>query len=566
VSKGPHPLPPSAEVELPTSGENELSRPSSAGELQFTGEGLGMKLQRQKLLRLVEISLLVLIVGLAAYLRLAQLAENPAWYSDEGTEVDIAAHWLNGEMQYLAIDQSTLIAARLPLFPLLLSGVFRIVGVSIYALRLFTALLGIISVMMLYAYVRVSHADRALALLAALLLAIYPEAVVYARLGFMYNLLTPLALLSAIGLWRYLDRGKRSGLALAASAIGLGTIAALPMLIFVLPLIIIVSVRRWRDLMWSLLLIALPVMLYAVFMLGAAPQAFLFDLNFTLARLSMIPLTQQPIAIATNLATLLARGPWLIAALAGWFVLRPGRWQWFNLLFFVLPLIALGRTSWLLGGQGFYYLIPLLPWVALGAATLLRVGTPAIWHSIESGSRTLLERWSPRRAIGLKIQTRAAQAIAALVVITIVAAPLVLATGFLSVQVQSRLPTVMDELLIDPAAARAAAKFINSETTQDDLVIVSPGWAWLLHAHAADFQQAVAATGHATPHFPGDIPPDRFAFDPRVAQAKFVAIDNVWRNWAASRIPEVADMMRQIELWPLAWQAGDIAVYRNPSH
>ena len=341
--------------------------------------------RRQTSLRLCELSALVLILCLAAYLRLANVTENPAWYSDEGTEVNIAAHWLNGDMQYLAINQSTLIAARLPLFPLLLSGVFHVTGVSIYSLRLFTALLGVLSVALVYGYARVSRADRALALLAALLLAIYPDAVIYARLGFMYNVLTPLALLSAIGLWHYLDRGRRGGLAVAAIAIGLGTTTVLSMLIFVLPLIVIVSVRRWRDLLWSLPLLALPVALYAVAMLLTVPQAFIFDLTFTLTRLGTIPLVQQPIAIATNLATLFARGPWWVAALAGWFVLRPGRWQWFNLLFFVLPLLALGRTSWLLGGQGFYYLIPLLPWVALGAALLLRVGTPAIWRAIESG-------------------------------------------------------------------------------------------------------------------------------------------------------------------------------------
>jgi hypothetical protein len=164
----------------------------------------------------------------------------------------------------------------------------------------------------------------------------------------------------------------------------------------------------------------------------------------------------------------------------------------------------------------------------------------------------------------MKIQTRAAQLIAALAVIAIVIAPLILSTGFLIAQVQSRLPTVMDELLIDPVSARDAADFINGATSEDDVVIASPGWAWLLRAHAADFQQAIAAAGHATPHFPGDIPPDRFAFDARLAQAKFVAIDNAWRNWAASRIPEVAEMMRQVKQWPQVWRAGDIAVYQNP--
>ncbi len=62
-------------------------------------------------------------------------------------------------------------------------------------------------------------------------------------------------------------------------------------------------------------------------------------------------------------------------------------------------------------------------------------------------------------------------------------------------------------------AARAAVEFINRETGGNDLVIMSPEWAWLLRAHVADFQQAMAAEGHATTHFPGDIPPDQFALD-----------------------------------------------------
>jgi hypothetical protein len=66
----------------------------------------------------------------------------------------------------------------------------------------------------------------------------------------------------------------------------------------------------------------------------------------------------------------------------------------------------------------------------------------------------------------------------------------------------------------------------------------------LLRAHAADFQQAIAAEGHSTPHF-RRYPPDRFAFDPR-ANARFIAIDNVWRATAA-RIPEVAAVMREVE-------------------
>jgi hypothetical protein len=70
---------------------------------------------RSRPARLLEPASLLLILALAAYLRLARLADNPAWYTDEGTHVDIAQRLLQGRAQYLALTQSTLLAARMPL-------------------------------------------------------------------------------------------------------------------------------------------------------------------------------------------------------------------------------------------------------------------------------------------------------------------------------------------------------------------------------------------------------------------------------------------------------------------
>jgi hypothetical protein len=51
---------------------------------------------------------LFLILALAAYLRLANHADNPGWYTDEGTHLAIAGQLLRGRIQYLAVNQSTL--------------------------------------------------------------------------------------------------------------------------------------------------------------------------------------------------------------------------------------------------------------------------------------------------------------------------------------------------------------------------------------------------------------------------------------------------------------------------
>jgi len=65
--------------------------------------------RRQHLiLRGVEIAALLLILALAAYLRLAGNADNPGWYADEGTHVLIARSLAAGRIQYIAIAFSPL--------------------------------------------------------------------------------------------------------------------------------------------------------------------------------------------------------------------------------------------------------------------------------------------------------------------------------------------------------------------------------------------------------------------------------------------------------------------------
>ena len=66
-------------------------------------------------------------------------------------------------------------------------------------LRTVTACLGVITVAVLYVTARRTTRDARLALLAALLLAIYPPAVLYSRFGFSYNLLAPLVLIAFVG-------------------------------------------------------------------------------------------------------------------------------------------------------------------------------------------------------------------------------------------------------------------------------------------------------------------------------------------------------------------------------
>jgi len=509
---------------------------------------------------------LLLILALAAYLRLAYGAATPGWYTDEGTHVDIAQNLTRGRVQYLAVTQSTLLFGKLPLFELLLAGFFRLLGPGMGSLRLLTGSLGVISTGILYGVVRRTSGRPLLALLSALMYAIYPLAVLYSRFGFSYNLLTPLVWLAFWGLWEYRASQRRRWLALAALAIGLGGISDLWAFSLILPLALLVSTRNGRDLLWSVPLLLLPLGLYAGVMLVTAPGAFLFDLRFTLLRLNQLSLADQVETLALNYTILVSQDHWLALALVGLFGLRPARLARQSLLFTLLPILVLGRTV-ALHGLSFYYMIPLLPFVGLGVAALLERGLPYAYRATRGGLLGLCHRWVwlSRRPAWRRWEDRILLASSSLVLLAVVGTPFLTSAVWTTKQVRTVFSTDIDPFLLDPADARQAARFVNGRVAPGDLVIASPGLAWLLRAHAADFQMSVAATGQATPHLPADLPPDRFAFDPRYTQARFVILDNLWYNWAVWDVSGVAEMVRQVQTWPLVFQAGRIEVYCNPA-
>jgi hypothetical protein len=204
-------------------------------------------------------------------------------------------------------------------------------------------------------------------------------------------------------------------------------------------------------------------------------------------------------------------------------------------------------------------MIPLFPLVALGLASLLRQGVPTLAAHVRGGLSALFA------SLGVGAWgARSLSLVAAAVVLLLVAVPFATPVVAVFNGVRYGFVTSIDTFLISPAAARSAAAYVNAHTNPGDLVIASPPVGWLLEANTADAEMVIAATGTPTVHLPGDIPTDRFAFEPRLSEAHFVVVDNLWREWAAPSMPEAGLMMDVVGEWPLAYQAGQIEVYRNP--
>jgi 4-amino-4-deoxy-L-arabinose transferase-like glycosyltransferase len=498
--------------------------------------------------RLLEALLLLLILLLAAYLRLHQVSTNPGWYTDETTHIDIARHLLNGENRYLAIQHSTLLFARLPLFEYLLAATFKLFGDGISTLRTLTTLLGVLSVLSLYGVVRWMQGGRTLALTGALLLAIYPQAILYSRFGFSYNLLPPLLLIALAGLWSYLEQDSRSGLALAALLVGLGTTSEV-MMMTVIPVVLLVVIwHNRRDGWWALLLMLLPFAFYAGLMLLSSPDAFLFDLRFTLSRVSGFTLIDQVQNLALNYTTLLTQDSWILAGVIGLFLLPQPRLRGLALLMLFIPPAIMGRNI-ALYSLSFYYLIPLLPLVALGVASLL-IQVVRYLDQLLPVTPTV-----PGRRL-----------ITAGLSLIIAVSPLLMLTSLTLRSVETRWQTAIDPFLVVPEDAVNAAAYLRQHVTAPEIIIASPAFGWQLsdRVNVADFQMSVAYTGVDTPHLPYNIPPERWAFDPRLETASWVVVDNLWTNWGAVHIPGVA-LLHEVETsWRLVYESGAVRVYRRP--
>ncbi|MDX1993870.1 MAG: glycosyltransferase family 39 protein [bacterium] len=502
---------------------------------------------------LVEVVALVAILLLAAWLRLHRVEATPGWYTDEGTHLAIGSALAEGRWQYLAVNQSTLLFARLPLFELLLAGSIRLFGLEMSTLRGLTGLLGVISVALVFGITRrLSRDERWLPLLAAFALAIYPQAVLYSRFGFSYNLLAPFVLLALWGLaeyWRADAHSGRAWLLLAAVAVGIGLLSDLMMGTLVAPLFVVVVLKRWRDALWSVPLVFVPFGIYALLMLMSVPDAFRFDLNYTLFRLNRLSLPDQIANVALNYTVLLSQEMGFLLGVIGLFLLRQPVVRAAALLVLLLPIIILGRTVALYHLSA-YYVIPLLPLVALGIAALLRDGSVFLWRNImawEMVESPLIRRLGAAAALGF-----------------VIGVPLVTSVAVTLGNVNGQYPTAIDPFLLAPTDVRAVTDFLNTEAAPGDVVIASPGIAWRLNALATDFQMSVSYTGEDSVHLPGDLPVSRYAFDPRVENARFAVVDDLWRNWGAVHIPGAARILQIVEGWPRVFEAGSVMVYRKP--
>ncbi len=204
-----------------------------------------------RLTRYHALAFMLLALLVAAALRLPNLTAVPP-----GVHYDEAAYGLNAGDIGLRGERPIFIPAftgREPLYLYLAGGMAAALGNSLFALRLTSAFVGLLTVAATYRLGREMLADRRIALLAAALLAVSFWHVLFSRLGFRAISQPLLQALAVAALFRGLRGGRPPWLWLAGLLIGLSAYTYLAARLFpillafaLLPLLLDPDTRRAR--------------------------------------------------------------------------------------------------------------------------------------------------------------------------------------------------------------------------------------------------------------------------------------------------------------------------------
>jgi hypothetical protein len=503
----------------------------------------------------------VLLLIAAAYLFFANLAANPGWYPDEGSDLDIARNLLLGRWQYFAIAGTPLVAGRVPLFHLLLAAASYFAGLNVTTARLVVASANWGCAVLLYVAAR-RMMGRWVALLALLAFFVMPSGLLYHRIAFAYDLQALFYVLCWWSLWEYSNEKRSRWLLVASLAAACAYMTALTGLPLVAAVALVALWYRPRSLLWCIPLMLAPGLLFLGSLYLSAPVALGQDLAVSLGRTSdTIP--AQFFNLVSNYALWFDWTVWIVMGLAGLFLIREPRARVLALVVSFSTLFNVMRAFPGSGDLNFHRYLEVLPFIALGSAQFLERAWRYMIATL-STDLALIERRFARSGHGA-----IDQGLIGAVVCLLVVAPLVWTMGwdyYLYSTPESARPTRLDAVLVTkPENAIAVTDFVNSSTRPGDVVLASPTVAWRISGDAADFEQALAFEGLTTANYGTGLPRDRFVFDPSFENAKFVIVDNLWRGWASSYMPPLKGYIARVETWPLAMERGEFDVYRNPA-
>ncbi len=513
----------------------------------------------RKAIRVLQISMFFLIVGIAIFTRFYRLESNPGIYSDEGTILNVVNNLIEGRSEYLGVQGSLLLLGRMPVFPYFLKILARFFPVNLWTIRAVTAFAGTLTVILLFLCLQdiLSKEFPLVPYLASFLLAVDPNAVLFSRMGFGYNLLAPLTILVYWLLWKSIQTQKFKWLLMAALLGSLGVLVELAYAGCLIFIGLIALLVNWKKSGWVFLVLALPSLLFFLLSWRAFGDSFLFDWEFTSLRINA-PFLMQLGEIMVRYAINLHKIPFILFGMFGFLLLPNKKLAIFSFSSFFVPFLILLRSV-SIWHQSFYYVVPYYPLIFMGLGVLSVRGI----EFIVSYAGGIYDAFLGDRLKGGWISYIKAFLSVCLLLVFIV--PFLGSLFILYQQVTTRFSTDFDPLMIPLDEFRAVTEYVNRHVSTDDLVLASPAIAWAIHANSTDYQISIAVNQGGTIHFPLGIPRERLRFETDYHQARYWIVDTIVRSWGQYAIPETQEMLKEVQTkWIPVFQTPAITVYENP--
>ncbi len=514
-------------------------------------------------MRYLKIFYLLFLIFLSAYFRFVNLGDNPGIYNDEGTLLNISMNLNQGKSEYLGIEESWLLAGRMPLFPLLLSLVFQFTDSHLLVvLRSFSAASGVLSVVLLYLFLQniIEKETSPLAFLSPLVLALHPKIVLFSRIGFGYNLLLPLTILIFWFLWLLFKTKQIRWLILASILCGIGTLVEAAYVAFMVFLFLAIGAYNWKKLPLSFVFAFLPLLIYFFASYIMFGDSFLFDWQVTFGRGTAQSIFYQIAHVFLNLISFGLNDVSFLVGVFGILGLQNSRLSIFSFFGLLIPLIIISRTFLTLH-QSYYYFLPYVGFLAIGIGNFVLQISKWVHHFSQETVNLLFAQ-----KISQNTQKLVTSLLFELILLFTIIAPSGILIYDLNLQVQKKLAPPFENLLIDLDELDAVSKTINPMLQADDLIIASPAVAWAIKGNVTDYQISIAVNETGTIHFPGGIPAERMRFDSKIDNARYVIWDTILESWNETQIPGIEKWREEIfNHWEPVFNTESLIVFENPN-
>ena len=539
-------------------------------------------------MRFTEKHALIAILLLAAFLRLPNLYDMPFWEFDEGYNLNYAWNLSEGRLLWFSIKYPYV--PHPPLFDIILAALIKTFGYVLYPARVFAVALSMGTTVLLY-QVGSKLVSKKVGLLSATLYAIYPYAIYWGRMNYNNNLIAFMIMLS---LHLYLLNGRWRTLSYAV--MGLSVITEFNGVSLVITAFLLARILDRRNTEKKITLLLVPAIIFTAVMLCIMPEYFIFDLSyqfnrfgftptlFTLAFLSLaifhmaadklpsiylavknflrkevsIMFTQYDSFVWANgfmiimAAAHFYTSRWLFHEFRDGYFLGSFEYYWYALaglmlikdpekrntaLIFSIPILAVTLKI----ARFDHMCIPLYPLFALGGGVLL----PELNAFLRRIASHLI----------------ASKKTAAVLTILLLAYPFayLLYSDVDAFVLGNRIKRE------DVAGMIAAAEYVNSRITPQDLVLTSSHLSrFVKSGNVSIFIQGVAINGPI--EYYTAFPKERFVYNISVDNAKYVILPlNDGLAWLATvENGTHLKTAREVESWGVEQQIGEYYIYRNP--